>query len=55
MLQQAAERERAQDAKREWPDVSGFLVATPVWELKHIRRLSALCGLTYKTHLVTVS
>ena len=35
------------------PDLSGFLTPVAVWELKHIRKLSHLCGLTYKPGRVT--
>ncbi|KAJ9506515.1 hypothetical protein QJQ45_019619 [Haematococcus lacustris] len=38
---------------RQPADISQFLVAAPVWELKQMRRLCHLTSLTYKMHLVT--
>ena len=55
MLREAYTKERELQNSKAPLDVTDFLEPVGVWELKHIRKLSSLTGLTYFMHLVTVS
>ena len=53
VLQEASDRERL---KQQGPpaDIMKFLLPVTVTEMKHIRKLSSLCALTYKLDTLTV-
>jgi len=53
MLREAADLEKEKQASTVPADITTFLAPAAVWELKHIRKLSSLCALTYKMYKVT--
>ncbi|GIM12074.1 hypothetical protein Vretimale_15508 [Volvox reticuliferus] len=53
VLREASTKERELQRSKELLDVSAFLSPVGVWELKRIRKLSALTVLTYYMQLVT--
>lgn len=55
VLQVASSMEKEKKSKAVPADISPCLHEVAVWEMKHIRKLSHLCALTYLPHKVNVS
>lgn len=54
VLQEAERQEDEVQQRSGSADITAFLEPVALDEARHIRKLSNLCGLSYKPHLVTV-
>eukprot|EP00798_Chlamydomonas_sp_ICE-L_P013973 gene13973-19916_t len=53
VFEAAVSQEGEDFASKAAADITPYLSSIGVWEMKHIRRLSAMCDLSYRMHLVT--